>query len=204
MQKRVYIETYGCQMNEHDSERILQVLEGSFYGETKEPKEADLILINTCSVREKPEHKVYSAVGRYRGLKEKKGTVIGVAGCVAQQQGDALLARFPQLDFVYGPHNLRHVPAMVEAARQGQRAARTEESASLARFDLPDRHPDYAGASPGRAFVTVMEGCDMFCSFCVVPRTRGREISRPAAAILAEARRLAESGRTWQLSCGGS
>ena len=95
MEKRVYIETYGCQMNEHDSERILRILEGCDYSETKEAKEADLILINTCSVREKPEHKVYSALGRFKKLKEEKGTIIGVAGCVAQQEGGRLLDRIP-------------------------------------------------------------------------------------------------------------
>ena len=99
--KRVYIETYGCQMNEHDTERILRLLEGSYYSETKDAKEADFILINTCSVREKPEHKVYSALGRYKWLKEKRGVIIGVAGCVAQQEGSQLLDRIPYLCLLY-------------------------------------------------------------------------------------------------------
>jgi tRNA-2-methylthio-N6-dimethylallyladenosine synthase len=122
------------------------------------------------------------------------GRAIGVGGCVAQQEGDALLRRFPQLDFVFGTHNVRHVPAMALAARGGAREVRTGETRSLDRFDLPDRHPAYCSATPGRAFVTVMEGCDMFCSFCIVPRTRGREISRPATAIVDEALRLADQG----------
>ena len=122
------------------------------------------------------------------------GRLLGVGGCVAQQQGDHLLRRFPQVDFVFGTHNLRWVPAMVEAASRGARAARTRESSGSERFDLPDRHPDLEPATPGRAFVTVMEGCDLFCSFCIVPLTRGRETSRPAAAILREAAPLAARG----------
>jgi tRNA-2-methylthio-N6-dimethylallyladenosine synthase len=113
---------------------------------------------------------------------------------VAQQEGDALLRRFPQLDFVFGTHNLRLIPAMARAASRGVRSSRTDETTSLDRFDWPARHPAWGGANPGRAWLTVMEGCDLFCSFCIVPRTRGREISRPAAAIVDEARALAERG----------
>jgi tRNA-2-methylthio-N6-dimethylallyladenosine synthase len=113
---------------------------------------------------------------------------------VAQQEGDALLRRFAHLDFAFGTHNLRLVPALAEAARGGERRAETHESRSLERFDLPERHPEFRGRTPGRAWLTVMEGCDLFCSFCIVPHTRGRELSRPAAAILAEARALAASG----------
>src|SRR5512147_1149632 len=114
MEKRVYVETYGCQMNEHDTERILRVLEGSHYLETRNAQEADFILINTCSVREKPEHKVYSALGRFRRLKEKRGAVIGVAGCVAQQEGSRLLARIPHLDMVIGTHAIPMLPQLLE------------------------------------------------------------------------------------------
>jgi tRNA-2-methylthio-N6-dimethylallyladenosine synthase len=120
--------------------------------------------------------------------------VLGVGGCAAQQEGDALLRRFPQLDFVFGTHNLRRVPELAEAAGVGQRHAATDECCSLERFDLPERHPDLPARTPGRAWLTVMEGCDLFCAFCIVPYTRGREISRPAAAILAEARSLAAGG----------
>ncbi len=185
--RRFLLRTYGCQMNVHDSEKVANLLHHDGWREAERLEDAALLIVNTCSIRDKAEQRLYADLAALRAWKRAApGRVLGVAGCVAQQQGDALLARFPQLDFVYGTHNLRHVPAMVEAARRGQRAARTDESGSLARFDLPDRHPDYAGASPGRAFVTVMEGCDMFCSFCIVPLTRGREISRPAADVIRE------------------
>ncbi len=193
--RRFLLRTYGCQMNVHDSEKVANLLHHDGWREAERLEHAELLIVNTCSIRDKAEQRLYADLGALRAWKRAApGRVLGVAGCVAQQQGDALLARFPQLDFVYGTHNLRHVPAMVEAARRGQRAARTEESASLARFELPDRHPGYAGASPGRAFVTVMEGCDMFCSFCIVPLTRGREISRPAADVIREVHDLAERG----------
>jgi tRNA-2-methylthio-N6-dimethylallyladenosine synthase len=120
--------------------------------------------------------------------------VLAVGGCVAQQEGDAILRRFGHVDFVFGTHNLRWVPALAADALAGVRAARVEESRSLERFDLPQRHPDYESETPGRAFLTVMEGCDMFCSFCIVPLTRGREISRPADSIVAEAESLAARG----------
>jgi len=192
---RYAIRTYGCQMNLHDSEKIANLLLHGGYEPGESEQEADLLVINTCSIREKAEHRLYSDLGALRAWKgERPGRVIGVGGCVAQQEGDALLRRFPQLDFVFGTHNVRHVPEMAEAARLGARRARTGEVRSLDRFDLPERHPEFRSETPGRAFVTVMEGCDMFCSFCIVPRTRGREISRPAAAIVEEAERLAGQG----------
>src|SRR4030066_1915613 len=117
MGNHVFIETYGCQIKDHDSERMLRLLEGVFYSETKEAKEADLILINTCSVREKPEHKVYSALGRFKKLKEEKGTMIGVAGCVAQQEGERLLDRMPYLDMVIGTHAIPLLPQLLERGR---------------------------------------------------------------------------------------
>ena len=126
MEKRVYIETYGCQMNEHDTERILRLLEGAHYLETKNAQEADFILVNTCSVREKPEHKVYSALGRYKWLKEKKGTIIGVAGCVAQQEGDRLLDRIPYLDMVIGTHAIALLPQLLQKIEaSGERVCET-------------------------------------------------------------------------------
>ena len=193
--RRILLRTYGCQMNVHDSEKVANLLHHDGWREAEGPGDADLLIVNTCSIRDKAEQRLYADLGALRAWKSgAPGRVLGVAGCVAQQQGDALLARFPQLDFVYGTHNLRHVPAMAEAARRGRRAARTEEAASLERFELPERHPDYAGHTPGRAFVTVMEGCDMFCSFCIVPLTRGREISRPARDVLREARELVGRG----------
>jgi tRNA-2-methylthio-N6-dimethylallyladenosine synthase len=182
-------------MNVHDTEKVANLLQHAGYRPAADPAAADLMIVNTCSIRAKAEHKLYTDLGLLREWKAAApGRVLGVGGCVAQQEGAALLERFRQVDFVFGTHNLRRVPALAEAAAAGQRAAQVEESRSLERFDLPERHPDRIGVTPGRAFLTVMEGCDMFCSFCIVPRTRGREISRPAAAILAEARQLAGLG----------
>ena len=193
--RRFKVVTYGCQMNVHDSEKLANLLHHAGLGEAPGLDDADLLVINTCSIRDKAENQLYSDLGKLRRWKEAApGRVLGVGGCVAQQVGDALLARFPQLDFVFGTHNLRLVPAMAASALEGERSSRVDESRSLDRFDLPERHADYRGASPARAFVTVMEGCDMFCSFCIVPSTRGREISRPAAAIVDEVRALADRG----------
>jgi tRNA-2-methylthio-N6-dimethylallyladenosine synthase len=193
--RNFYIRTYGCQMNALDSQKVAALLCGAGYGVARQLEDADLLIVNTCSIRDKAEQRLYSDLGRLREWKrERPGRVIGVAGCVAQQEGDAILRRFAAVDFVYGTHNLRLVPALVAAAEQGLRSARTAESRDPGRFDVPQLHPDLPSATPGRAFVTVMEGCDMFCTFCIVPRTRGREISRPAAAIESEVRELAAAG----------
>ncbi len=195
MSRRFHIRTYGCQMNAHDSEKVANLLLHTGFSAADGAEDADLLVVNTCSIREKAEHRLYTDLGLLRAWKaERAGRMIGVGGCVAQQEGDGLLRRFPQVDFAFGPHNLRFVPEMVRAAERGAREARFEDDRSTARFDLPERHPAFAGETPGRAFLTVMEGCDLFCSFCIVPHTRGREISRPAAGILAEARSLAASG----------
>lgn len=188
------IRTFGCQMNSHDSDKLTNLLLHAGYA-AGEAATADVLVVNTCAIREKAEHKLYSDLGLLRQWKaERAGRVVGVGGCVAQQEGDALLARFPQVDFVFGTHNLRRVPAMLAAAEAGQRHTDVSTTASLARFDLPERHPGFSASTPGRAWLTVMEGCDMFCSFCVVPNTRGREVSRPADAIVEEARQLAAAG----------
>ncbi len=194
--KRTYwVRTFGCQMNLHDSEKIENLLHHNGFRPAAAQDEAELVLINTCSIREKAENRLYTDLGLLRDWKSASpNRVLGVGGCVAQQEGDALLRRFSHLDFVFGTHNLRLVPTMADAARRGQRSARTEEHASLDRFELPARHPDFAGRGNGHAFVTVMEGCDMFCTFCIVPRTRGREISRPAASIVEEVANLARRG----------
>jgi len=192
MEKRVYIETYGCQMNEHDTERILRLLEGFHYRETKDAGEADFVLINTCSVREKPEHKVYSALGRFKGLKEKKGAIIGVAGCVAQQEGNRLLERVPYLDMVVGTHAIPMLPQLL------QKVETSGERVCEAGFDpdgsylkaIPPRSP----LDQIRSYVTIMQGCDHFCSFCIVPYVRGREQSRPSREIVEEVERLVEMG----------
>jgi tRNA-2-methylthio-N6-dimethylallyladenosine synthase len=193
--KTVLLRTYGCQMNVHDSEKLVNLLRHDGWQPTDALEAAELLIVNTCSIRDKAEHRLYSDLGLLREWKRASpGRLLGVGGCVAQQVGDRLLRRFPQVDFVFGTHNLRWVPSMVEAASRGARTARTEESRGRERFDLPDRHPDLEPATPGRAYLTVMEGCDLFCSFCIVPHTRGRELSRPAAAILREAALLAEAG----------
>lgn len=192
MEKRVYIETYGCQMNVHDSERILYLLSGVNYSETKEPKEADLILINTCSVREKPEHKIYSALGRYRWLKEKRGTIIGVAGCVAQQEGERLLDRIPYLDMVIGTQAIPMLPQLLQRIEiSGERICEIgfDPDGGYLKTVLPQKP-----LMEVRSYVTIMQGCDHFCSFCIVPYVRGRERSRPSQEILEEVRHLAEMG----------
>lgn len=195
MTGRFQIRTYGCQMNVHDTQKLANLLVHAGFEQAQPSQQPELLLINTCSIREKAEHRLYSELGALRPWKrERPGRVLGVGGCVAQQEGDALLRRFPQLDFVFGTHNLRLVPAMARAALDGVRSAHTRESRSQERFDLPFLHERFTSDTPGRAFLTVMEGCDMFCTFCIVPRTRGREISRPAREIVREARRLAERG----------
>ena len=195
MARRFHIRTYGCQMNAHDSEKVANLLHHAGFARAEDEADADLVVVNTCSIREKAEHRLYTDLGILRLWKaERPGRMIGIGGCVAQQEGDGLLSRYPQIDFAFGTHNVRFVPEMVAAATRGEREARFEDDLSLGRFELPERHPGFAPETPGRAYLTVMEGCDLFCSFCIVPLTRGREISRPAAAILAEARDLAARG----------
>lgn len=191
--KRLYLETYGCQINLRDSERIVQVMRRIGYVPTELIEDADLVVLNTCSVRDKAEQKVYSALGRLRELKErKKGLIVGVGGCVAQQEGEKLLRRIPHLDIVFGTHNIHKLPQMVrQVERLGHRPA------ELAFY----RDPFWMGDPEGRsevdgvkAFVTIMQGCNKVCSFCVVPYTRGREVSRPSDAILGEVRDLVSRG----------
>ena len=194
--KRFAIRTYGCQMNVHDSEKVATLLEDAGLEASPTEAEADLLVINTCSIRDKAEHQLYSDLGKLRTWKaERAGRIVGVGGCVAQQVGDSLLGRFSHLDFVFGTHNLRRVPALLAGAREGRRAAWVGEDKSPERFDLPTtRRPEPASGVRRKAFLTVMEGCDMYCSFCIVPSTRGREISRKAAEIESEARQLVDSG----------
>jgi len=193
MKKTVYIETYGCQMNQYDSERILQVLGRDGYEQTERIDAADLILLNTCSVRDKAEQKVYSALGRWKEYKNyRDGVIIGVGGCVAQQEGAKLLQRVPHLDLVFGTHNIQKLPQMVEQVRASR--ARPVEIAFY-------RDPGYMEADDGRtqvhgvkAFVTIIQGCNKVCSFCIVPHVRGRELSRPSAKIIAEVKSLVAKG----------
>lgn len=182
-------------MNQHDAEKMTNLLLHEGLSPASDASGADVVVVHTCSVRERAEQRLYSELGTLCGLKQQRpGLILGVGGCVAQQEADALLARFPGVDFVFGPQNLRSLPALIRAAGEGVRSLRVDYDESDARFDLPERHPDLESRTPGRAFVTVMEGCDLFCAFCVVPRTRGREISRPATSILEEVRRLASEG----------
>ncbi len=191
--KRVYIQTYGCQINQRDSERIVEVLRRLDYAPTDRIEDADMILLNTCSVRDKAEQKVYSALGRLRELKDnKKGLIIGVGGCVAQQEGEDLLRRLSHLDLVFGTHNIHKLPQMVwEVENFSARPAQLDFYRDPFYMEDPEGRTEVRGA---KALVTIMQGCDKVCSFCVVPYTRGREVSRPSENILREIRELARRG----------
>ncbi len=190
--KQLYIETFGCQMNVNDSERIVTMLSDLGYRVTTEAAGADMILLNTCSVRGGAEEKVYKRLANLRPLKKaRQSLIMGVGGCVAQQEGEALLQKFPWLDLVFGTHNLHLLADMVRGAENGERRCETSFIDNEQRLDL---FPPVKGTSRLSSFVTVMQGCDNFCSYCIVPYVRGREISRRSADILAEVRELADSG----------
>jgi tRNA-2-methylthio-N6-dimethylallyladenosine synthase len=189
---RVYLKTFGCQMNEYDSARMVDVLrESGGFEPTDTPEEADLLLLNTCSVREKAQEKVFSQLGRWRELKARRpDLMIGVGGCVASQEGEGVTARAPFVDLVFGPQTLHRLPAMLEERRASGRPVVDVSFPEIEKFDrLPE--PRAHGAT---AFVSVMEGCSKYCSFCVVPYTRGEEVSRPLDQVLAEVRHLAAQG----------
>ncbi len=190
--KKVFIRTFGCQMNEYDSERMLALLKED-YVPCKEPKEADLILVNTCSVRKKAEEKVYGLVGRLKHLKKSRPElIIGVCGCVAQQEGEKILRRLPHVDLVLGPQGVYRLREALEKIRRGEGPVVDTEFHKD--FRQPLIFPELNGDRPVKAFVTIMQGCDNFCSYCVVPYTRGREISRPPEDILAEVECLVRQG----------
>ncbi|HMX15761.1 MAG TPA: tRNA (N6-isopentenyl adenosine(37)-C2)-methylthiotransferase MiaB [Rhodocyclaceae bacterium] len=192
MTKKVFIRTFGCQMNEYDSDRMADVLAGAEGAvKTDNPEEADIILFNTCSVREKAQEKVFHDLGRVKHLKKAKpDLVIGVGGCVASQEGDAIVARAPYVDLVFGPQTLHRLPQLIAARRASGRAQVDVSFPEIEKFDhLPPARVE--GAS---AFVSIMEGCSKYCTFCVVPYTRGEEVSRPAADVLAEVAGLAGQG----------
>ena len=190
--KHLYMETYGCQMNVSDSERIVSMLAALGYRENPALKQADLILLNTCSVRGGAEEKVYKRLENLGHLKKShKGLVIGVGGCVAQHEGDMLLEKFPWVDLVFGTHNLHLLPDMVQAAESGQRRSETAFIDNDQRLDL---FPVVQGSSRVSRFVTVMQGCNNYCSYCIVPFVRGPEISRRSNEIVAEVNRLAAGG----------
>ena len=192
MRGKLFIQTYGCQMNEYDSARMADVLRESHGLElTDQPGEADVLLLNTCSVREKPQEKVFSQLGRWRPWKARNpDLVIGVGGCVASQEGSAIIGRAPYVDLVFGPQTLHRLPQMVEEAR---RLRTPVVDVSFPEIEKFDRLPEPRAEGPS-AYVSVMEGCSRYCTFCVVPYTRGEEISRPFDDVLAEIALLAEQG----------
>ncbi|MEM9970500.1 MAG: tRNA (N6-isopentenyl adenosine(37)-C2)-methylthiotransferase MiaB [Pseudomonadota bacterium] len=191
-QKKLFIKTYGCQMNVYDSERMVEALGGEGYVQTDKAEDADMILLNTCHIREKAAEKVYSELGRFRPLKDAKPDLkIGVAGCVAQAEGAEIVARQPMVDLVVGPQSYHRLPELERKTRQGARALDTDFPEEDKFAHLKARPKAKRGPT---AFLTVQEGCDKFCAFCVVPYTRGAEVSRPADRVLAEARDLVERG----------
>ncbi|MEI4470795.1 tRNA (N6-isopentenyl adenosine(37)-C2)-methylthiotransferase MiaB [Frigidibacter sp. MR17.24] len=194
--KKLFIKTYGCQMNVYDSERMAEAMGGQGYELTERAEEADMVLLNTCHIREKASEKLFSDLGRLRPLKQAKpGMKIGVAGCVAQAEGPEILTRMPMVDLVVGPQSYHRLPQMVAATATGAKPVETDFPAEDKFDHLPLRGPS---GTPARrapaAFLTVQEGCDKFCAFCVVPYTRGAEVSRPAARVLEEARALVGRG----------
>lgn len=192
MTKKLFIKTYGCQMNVYDSERMAEALGGSGYEQTNTPDDADMILLNTCHIREKAAEKIYSELGRYKPLKQANPDLkIGVAGCVAQAEGAEIVARQPLVDLVVGPQAYHRLPELEAKAGKGKRALDTD-------FPEEDKFAHLKARPKARrapaAFLTVQEGCDKFCAFCVVPYTRGAEVSRPVTQVLTEARDLVERG----------
>jgi tRNA-2-methylthio-N6-dimethylallyladenosine synthase len=194
--KRLFVKTYGCQMNVYDSARMADLLAPLGYAQTEAPDNADMVILNTCHIREKAAEKVYSELGKLRKIKEAKvrsggQMMIAVAGCVAQAEGEEIIARQSAVDLVVGPQSYHRLPEMIaKVARAGGQALETEFPAE----DKFDALPAQSANAGPCAFLTVQEGCDKFCSFCVVPYTRGSEYSRPVAQILEEARRLADLG----------
>ena len=194
MAKKLYIKTYGCQMNVYDSARMADVLAPLGYVSVGDAAAADLVILNTCHIREKAAEKVFSELGRLRRFKDRRGgrrMTLAVAGCVAQAEGAEIVRRAPYVDMVFGPQTYHRLPELVARAERARGAVLDTEFPAEPKFD---HLPEVAAANGGAAFLTVQEGCDKFCTFCVVPYTRGAEYSRPVAAVLAEARRLAETG----------
>lgn len=192
MMHKLYIETFGCQMNEYDTAKMRDVLADS-HGlvSTGDPEEADVLLLNTCSIREKAQEKVFSQLGRWRPLKQRRPElVIGVGGCVASQEGEALQRRAPYVDIVFGPQTLHRLPRLLDEVRASKKAVIDISFPEIEKFDaLPEPR-----AEGPKAFVSVMEGCNKFCTFCVVPYTRGAELSRPLDDVVGEIAALAEQG----------
>ena len=192
MTRKLYIKTHGCQMNEYDSAKMADVLRAAHGLErTDDPDQADVLLLNTCSIREKAQDKVFSQLGVWKALKaQRPDLVIGVGGCVASQEGAALRERAPQVDLVFGPQTLHRLPEMLNAVWAGQPPVVDVSFPEIEKFD---RLPEPRAEGP-TAFVSIMEGCSKYCTFCVVPYTRGEEVSRPLIAVLAEITALATQG----------
>ncbi len=191
MFRRVYIETFGCQMNEVDSARMLSLLGDMDYHPAESLSDADLVLLNTCSIREKADQKIYSALGRLRRWKKgREGRLVAVGGCLAQQKGAALRERAPHVDIVFGTHSISRLPDLVRRAEEEGAAVSTDLSDDTSHWDvLP-----YLAEGAASAMVTIMQGCDNYCTYCIVPYVRGHEISRPSGEILEEVRELADRG----------
>jgi tRNA-2-methylthio-N6-dimethylallyladenosine synthase len=192
MSRRYFIKTFGCQMNEYDSARMADVLHaGGDLSATDNPAEADVLLMNTCSVREKAQEKVFSLLGEWRKLKaERPHVVIGVGGCVASQEGEAITRRAPFVDLVFGPQTLHRLPDMIAELRRTGRSVVDVSFPEIEKFD----HLPAPRAEGATAFVSIMEGCSKYCSFCIVPYTRGDEVSRPFDSVIGEIRELASQG----------
>ena len=192
MSGKLFIKTFGCQMNEYDSSKMADVLAKSHgLTVTLDPSEADVLLVNTCSVREKAQEKVFSLLGTWRPLKDlRPGVIIGVGGCVASQEGEAITRRAPYVDLVFGPQTLHRIPEMLDKARA---AGCSQVDISFPEIEKFDRLPD-PRAEGATAFVSIMEGCSKYCTFCVVPYTRGEEVSRPFDDVVTEVVKLAEQG----------
>ncbi len=191
--RKVFVHTFGCQMNESDSDRMVELLGRHAFTRAASAEDADLILLNTCAVREKAEQKLLSALGRYRELKARRGALIAVSGCVAQQEKDRLLRRVPYVDFVFGPDNIGKLPEMVARAGTGRERFAETGWMDSEEYVFPRADPE-AARGRATAFVTAMKGCDNVCAFCIVPHTRGREVSRPYPEIAAECAALAAVG----------
>ena len=197
--RKVFVKTYGCQMNVYDSQRMADALARDGFVETETPDDADMVLLNTCHIREKAAEKVYSEIGRLRQLRDRRrktgaDMMIGVAGCVAQAEGREMIARAPAVDFVIGPTTYHRLPDVVARARGGEKVVETEFAVEDKFEHLPKQQKRAVRNRGVAAFLTVQEGCDKFCTFCVVPYTRGAEVSRPVAQIIAEARGLVAAG----------
>jgi tRNA-2-methylthio-N6-dimethylallyladenosine synthase len=197
--RKLHIKSYGCQMNVYDAQRMVDTLAGEGFVETASAEDADLVILNTCHIREKASEKVYSELGRLRVAKDEaarngREMRIAVAGCVAQAEGEEIIRRAPTVDVVVGPQSYHHLPQLLARAKSEGRALETEFPVEDKFGFLPDPKPDAIRARGISAFVTVQEGCDKFCTFCVVPYTRGSEVSRPVAQIVAEAEKLADAG----------